>query len=174
MIYYPLMSHIKNNYSYESLLEKLSATFDSRKKKFEKTQHLLSDEDKQFEKFLFALENDAFLKKDHMNKEVAIFNFDELTSDSRNVGQINDSSDHSETKEGSNGSSSERKHTCGHANCNKSYTSSHGLKYHLMHGHNKENIYKPFVCTVPNCEKSFRNSNGLKYHMTHTHYPEKK
>lgn len=168
------MSQLKKSYSYESLLENLSATFDSRKKKFEKTQHLLSEEDRQFEKFLFAMESDAFLKKDHNNKEVAIFNFDELTSDSRSALQANDSSDLSDPKEGSVGSNTERKHVCSYPNCNKSYTSSHGLKYHLIHVHNKENIYKPFVCGVPNCDKSFRNSNGLKYHMTHSHFPTKK
>jgi hypothetical protein len=169
------MTQIKKSHSYESLLENLSATFDSRKKRFEKTQHLLSDEDKQFEKFLFALENDAFMKKEHINKDVVLFNFDDLTNDTKPGLQLtNDSSDLSEAREGSNGSSSERKHICGHANCNKSYTSSHGLKYHLLHGHNKENIYKPFVCNVPKCDKSFRNSNGLKYHMTHSHFGDKK
>ena len=56
---------------------------------------------------------------------------------------------------------SDRKQTCTHPGCNKSFTSSHGLKYHLVHAHSKdkENVYKPFVCTVAECEKAYRNSN---------------
>lgn len=172
-----VMSQLKKSFSYESQLDNLSATYDSRKKKFEKTQHLLSDEDKAFEKFLFSLEQDAFsVNKSVDSKGLVTFNFDDLASQVLVDMHPNmEFSDLSETHEGSNLSASERKHVCGHADCNKSYTSSHGLKYHLLHGHSKdkENVYKPFVCTVPKCTKAYRNSNGLKYHMANVHPKEK-
>lgn len=169
------MSQLKKTYSYESQLESLSATFDIRKKKFEKTQHLLTDEDRSIEKFLFSLETDASSKKEPSDREIALFNFDDYIGEKPVPEAILEYSDPTENQDVSNFSASERKHMCMHDNCNKSYTSSHGLKYHLLHGHSKEkeNIYKPFVCVVPGCNKSYRNSNGLKYHMANAHVKER-
>jgi len=168
------MSSYEKSYSYETLLENLRATHEIRKRRFEDKQHLLSDSDKAFEKFLFSLENDAFTKKQPMDKEVVLFNFDDLMKES-SAHEHHEMSDSSKEVEGSNATSSERKHICTHSGCNKSYTSSHGLKYHLLHGHSKEkeNVYKPFICTIPKCGKSYRNSNGLKYHMANAHAKER-
>ncbi|ELA41678.1 uncharacterized protein VICG_01311 [Vittaforma corneae ATCC 50505] len=164
------MGAFQNSYNYESLLENLRATHDTRKRRFEEKKHLMSDEDKTFEKFLFSLEADVLARKDIPEKEVVQFNFDELMNEISGV-DVQDYSDQTRDFETSSGNGSERKHTCTHPGCNKSYTSSHGLKYHLLHGHSKdkENVYKPFVCTIPKCGKAYRNSNGLKYHMANAH-----
>lgn len=165
------MSRFEKSYNYESLLENLRATHDTRKKRFEDKKHLLSDEDRIFERFLFSLENDALTRKEPSEKDdTVLFNFDNLMNEISGA-DAQDFSDNSLDYDGSVANSSERKHVCTHPGCHKSYTSSHGLKYHLLHGHNKdkENIYKPFVCTVPKCGKAYRNSNGLKYHMANSH-----
>lgn len=164
------MSAFKGSYSYESLLENLRETHNTRKKRYEDKEHLLTDDAKAFEKFLFTLENDVLTKKDQTDRDVVIFDFDDLMNET-NFHEVLDASDSVRELENSNATSSERKHICSHAGCNKSYTSSHGLKYHLLHGHSKEkeNVYKPFICTVPKCGKAYRNSNGLKYHMANAH-----
>lgn len=165
------MATQEKNYNYESLLEDLRATHETSKKRFSQRKHQLSDEDRSFEKFLFSLEGDALSRKDISEREVVHFNFDELMNEISGGEPTPDYSELSNEDHSSNGTGSERKHTCTHAGCNKSYTSSHGLKYHLVHGHSKdkENVYKPFVCTVSKCEKAYRNSNGLKYHMANAH-----
>lgn len=159
------------NYNYETLLEDLRATHETSKKKFTHRKHLLSDEDRCFEKFLFSLENDALTRKDISEREVVLFNFDELMNEICGAEAAPEYSEASNELQSSLGTGSDRKHTCTHSGCNKSYTSSHGLKYHLIHGHSKdkENVYKPFVCTVSKCGKAYRNSNGLKYHMANAH-----
>lgn len=165
------MSRFEKSYNYESLLENLRATHDTRKKRFEDKKHLLSDEDRVFERFLFSLESDALTKKETTEKDdTVLFNFDNLMNEISGA-DVQEFSDNSLDYENSVANSSERKHVCTHQGCHKSYTSSHGLKYHLLHGHNKdkENVYKPFVCTVPKCGKAYRNSNGLKYHMANAH-----
>ena len=93
--------------------------------------------------------------------------FDEFMNDLSNVDCHMEYNDHAIGAM----SSAERKHVCTKPGCNKSYTSSHGLKYHIAHGHSKEkeNAYKPFSCPVANCGKTYRNSNGLKYHMSKIH-----
>ncbi|TBU05857.1 hypothetical protein CWI39_0608p0020 [Hamiltosporidium magnivora] len=53
--------------------------------------------------------------------------------------------------------------------CDKEYTSSYGLKYHLINGHSKKITEKPYRCTVSGCSKKYKNSNGLKYHLNHGH-----
>ncbi len=65
----------------------------------------------------------------------------------------------------------EKRLACPHPDCSKSYTSNHGLKYHLKHGHkkSKEQVEKPFVCPISSCPKTYRNSNGLKYHINKSH-----
>jgi hypothetical protein len=161
----------EKSYSYETLLEDLRATHETSKKKFTHRKHLLSDEDRLFEKFLFSLENDA-LTRTEGKEEVVHFNFDELMNEISGGEIPHEESDNSHEQEsGSLGTGSDRKHTCTFSGCNKSYTSSHGLKYHLIHGHSKdkENVYKPFVCTISKCGKAYRNSNGLKYHMANAH-----
>lgn len=166
------MATQEKNYNYETLLEDLRATHETSKKKFTQRKHLLSDEDRSFEKFLFSLENDALSRKDLISeREVVHFNFDELMNEISGAEAAPEYSDHSRELESSAGTGSDRKHTCTHPGCNKSYTSSHGLKYHLVHGHSKEkeNVYKPFVCTIAKCGKAYRNSNGLKYHMANAH-----
>lgn len=164
------MVSFQNSYNYESLLENLRATHDTRKRRYDENKHLLTDEDCIFEKFLFSLENDALNRKNTSENEVMQFNFDELMNELSGA-EIQDYSGQTRDFEGSSTNSSERKHTCTHPGCNKSYTSSHGLKYHLLHGHSKdkENVYKPFICTIPKCNKAYRNSNGLKYHMANAH-----
>ncbi|KCZ76145.1 hypothetical protein H311_00832 [Anncaliia algerae PRA109] len=59
---------------------------------------------------------------------------------------------------------------CEEPECDKVYTSLHGLKYHLDKGH-LSNDYdkKPFVCAKTGCKKRYKNSNGLKYHLEHGH-----
>lgn len=168
------MSSFERSYSYESLLENLRATHDTRKKRYESREHLLSDEDRAFERFLFSLENDAFIKKEPVDKEIVLFNFDDLMNEISGA-EMPEGSESSKDFDGSNITSADRKHVCTHPGCSKSYTSSHGLKYHLLHGHSKEkeNVYKPFVCTIPKCGKAYRNSNGLKYHMANAHSKER-
>ncbi|KAF9764974.1 Zinc finger C2H2 protein [Nosema granulosis] len=55
--------------------------------------------------------------------------------------------------------------------CNRQYTSSFGLKYHMKEGHSKEklSIPKPFVCSVELCGRKYKNNNGLKYHLKNYH-----
>ncbi|KAL6120860.1 hypothetical protein NUSPORA_02334 [Nucleospora cyclopteri] len=64
-----------------------------------------------------------------------------------------------------------RSFVCTIKNCNKSFTSSFGLKYHMDHGHleTKAIEKRPYICHVPGCSKSYKNNNGLKYHVLHAH-----
>lgn len=169
------MGAFQNNYNYESLLENLRATHDTRKQRYEEKKHLLSDEDRVFEKCIFSLESNILMRKDPSEKEVVQFNFDELMNEISGT-DLPEYSENTREFEGSSANSSERKHMCTHLGCSKSYTSSHGLKYHLTHGHSKdkENVYKPFICTIPKCGKAYRNSNGLKYHMANVHFKNPK
>lgn len=162
------MSNFDKSYSYESLLDSLRATYSIRKKKFEEQKHLLSDEDRAIEQSLFRLEEDALTHPPYDRD--ALFNFDEFIQGIS--GAVPTSSDAAAFK---GCPAAERRHVCPRPGCNKSYTSSHGLKYHLNHGHSKEkeNIYKPFICPFDVCGKSYRNSNGLKYHMAKAHDVDK-
>lgn len=169
------MSNFDEKHSYEALLDSLRATYDMRKDKFKERMHLMSKEDKVIEQHLFRLEGDALTRSDNYVKRDVLFNFDDFMPD-MGISEALDSSESMRRMCGDHvGAIAERKHVCPKPGCNKSYTSSHGLKYHLNHGHNKdkENIYKPFVCTVQDCGKSYRNSNGLKYHMTKVHNIDK-
>ncbi|RVD92284.1 C2H2-type DNA- Zinc finger protein [Tubulinosema ratisbonensis] len=59
---------------------------------------------------------------------------------------------------------------CEVSNCNKSYTSAYGLRYHQEKGHKEdEDVTKPFICVIDNCKKRYKNANGLKYHVLHSH-----
>ncbi|KAG5859353.1 hypothetical protein KMI_07g11950 [Encephalitozoon hellem] len=64
-----------------------------------------------------------------------------------------------------------RVYACEIEGCNKKYTSSFGLKYHMKEGHSEEkmNIFKPYVCPFDGCDKKYKNNNGLKYHIKHYH-----
>lgn len=63
-----------------------------------------------------------------------------------------------------------RTYKCEIPNCNKSYTSAYGLRYHLEKGHRgEEDSSKPFGCVVEGCKRRYKNANGLKYHMQHGH-----
>ncbi|KAH9411766.1 hypothetical protein HK407_03g05160 [Ordospora pajunii] len=64
-----------------------------------------------------------------------------------------------------------RIYACDIDGCNKKYTSSFGLKYHMKEGHSEEkmNIIKPFSCPFSGCDKKYKNNNGLKYHIKHYH-----
>ncbi|EOB13624.1 Zinc finger C2H2 protein [Nosema bombycis CQ1] len=55
--------------------------------------------------------------------------------------------------------------------CNRQYTSSFGLKYHMKEGHSEEklNVYKPFICPMDLCGRKYKNNNGLKYHLKNYH-----
>ncbi|KAI5149186.1 juxtaposed with another zinc finger protein 1 [Enteropsectra breve] len=167
------MSNFEKNFSYESLLENLRATHESRKKRFEEKKHLLNDEDLAIERTLFSLEDDALMRNDKMDDKEKLFNFDEYMNEI-NGADSNDILDSPRDQDSSSMNNPERKHICPKPGCNKSYTSSHGLKYHLEHGHikEKENAYKPFICNVKKCQKAYRNSNGLKYHMSKAHPSE--
>lgn len=164
------MSGFDKNFSYETLLENLRATHDTRKKRFEERKHLLSEEDRAIEKTLFRLEDDAFGRNERIDEKDVLFNFDEFMNEMSGVEHHEPSESRSDF-DSSAQNTSERRHVCTRPGCNKSYTSSHGLKYHMTHGHSKEkeNVYKPFVCPISKCGKTYRNSNGLKYHMTKAH-----
>lgn len=64
-----------------------------------------------------------------------------------------------------------RLYVCEIEGCDKKYTSSFGLKYHMKEGHSQEkmNVFKPFGCPFEGCGKKYKNSNGLKYHIRHYH-----
>jgi uncharacterized Zn-finger protein len=67
-----------------------------------------------------------------------------------------------------------RVYVCEITGCNKKYTSSFGLKYHIREGHSEEkmSVHKPYVCPFRNCDKKYKNNNGLKYHMRNFHGQE--
>jgi hypothetical protein len=67
-----------------------------------------------------------------------------------------------------------RVYACEIEGCNKKYTSSFGLKYHIRSGHTEEkkNIHKPYLCPFKGCDKKYKNSNGLKYHISSSHDQE--
>lgn len=164
------MSNFDKSFSYEALLENLRATHDTRKKRFEEKKHLLSDEDRAIERTLFRLEDDAMSRGDSIDEKDVLFNFDDFMNEISG-GEMLDISDSPQEHESSTCNAAYRKHVCTRPGCNKSYTSSHGLKYHMTHGHSKdkENVYKPFMCSIGRCDKAYRNSNGLKYHMAKAH-----
>lgn len=75
-----------------------------------------------------------------------------------------------EEEEVSSGNSKGRNYKCDIVNCNKSYTSAYGLRYHLDKGHKgEEDTSKPYVCNIDGCKKRYKNANGLKYHVQHGH-----
>jgi len=55
--------------------------------------------------------------------------------------------------------------------CTKVYTSFHGLRYHMDHGHTPSKVVekRPYVCRIEGCNKAYKNNNGLKYHIMHAH-----
>lgn len=166
------MSNFDKSFSYESLLENLRATHYTRKKRFEEKKHLLSDEDRAIERTLFRLEDDTLFKSESIAEKDVLFNFDEFMNEI-SVGEHFETSDPLQEAEAAAPQCvPDRKHVCPRPGCNKSYTSSHGLKYHMTHGHSKdkENVYKPFVCHIGSCRKAYRNSNGLKYHVSKAHH----
>ena len=68
--------------------------------------------------------------------------------------------------------SEERPYQCCIDGCTKTYKNANGLKYHLQHGHQPEDLNapdKPYKCPQPACNKSYKNANGLKYHLSHAH-----
>ena len=80
----------------------------------------------------------------------------------------------------------DRRYKCLVPGCDKVYRNQNGLKYHIEHGHTKnERQYaeavmraikedpteKPYACAIPACHKRYRNANGLKYHLIHHHNP---
>ena len=77
----------------------------------------------------------------------------------------------SELQTSSNHVCSMRSYSCDFEGCNRSFTSSHGLKYHKKHGHIEFKTFerRPYICQVPGCTKSYKNNNGLKYHIIHAH-----
>lgn len=188
------MSNFDKSFSYESLLDTLRATHETRKKRFEEKKHLLNDADRLVERTLFRLEDDALFRNENIDEKDAMFNFEEFMNEISNgfvikggfsgsvctgMGNSQDAGHHhiisSDTPHDNDSSSNSaviaRKHVCPRPGCKKSYTSSHGLKYHMLNGHSKEKeeVYKPFVCNIGNCDKAYRNSNGLKYHMDKVH-----
>lgn len=84
--------------------------------------------------------------------DFSIFSHDELSTNSNNVFSM-------------------RSYVCDVEGCNKTFTSSHGLKYHKAHGHIEFKTFerRPYICQVPGCSKSYKNNNGLKYHILHAH-----
>ncbi|KAI5169350.1 hypothetical protein PAEPH01_0639 [Pancytospora epiphaga] len=169
------MSNFDKSFSYETLLENLRATHDTRKRRFEERKHLLSDEDRAIERTLFRLEDDAIARSEYIDEKDVLFNFDEFMNEISGGEPVDVTDSPQELEVPGYTVIQDRRHVCPRPGCNKSYTSSHGLKYHMTHGHSKdkENVYKPFVCTVGTCDKAYRNSNGLKYHMAKAHPNDK-
>lgn len=69
-------------------------------------------------------------------------------------------------------SSKERPYVCTVEGCGKSYKNPNGLKYHALHGHEREgpeSEQKPHSCPYVGCPKRYKNPNGLKYHIQHGH-----
>jgi hypothetical protein len=75
--------------------------------------------------------------------------------------------------DGGGGSSAKgRPYVCLVPGCGKTYKNPNGLKYHTIHGHDrdgKDTVEKPHRCPFPNCAKRYKNPNGLKYHIQHGH-----
>ena len=64
----------------------------------------------------------------------------------------------------------DKKFKCTSGNCNKTFTSLFGLRYHTNNGHNnKDERDKPFCCDIMGCNRRYKNSNGLKYHERTAH-----
>lgn len=104
------------------------------------------------------------------------------TSNSKKNGRSsNESGGGSEEDDGSstnggNGSTSARgggrPYICQVSGCGKTYKNPNGLKYHSLHGHDrdgKDTVEKPHRCPFSNCAKRYKNPNGLKYHIQHGH-----
>jgi len=170
------MTNFDESFVYESLLEHLKATHDIRKKRYEERKHLLSDEDRAIERTLFTLEDDAIIRSEKIDHKDVLFCFDNLVNSITGSVESFEQIDSPQDPESSTSNMKEKRlYFCTVPDCQNVYTSFHGLKYHLDHGHtkDKENIYKPFVCTIPGCRKTYRNSNGLKYHMNKIHFQKK-
>jgi hypothetical protein len=66
----------------------------------------------------------------------------------------------------------DRPYACQVSGCGKTYKNPNGLKYHTLHGHDRDGkdiVEKPHRCPFPNCSKRYKNPNGLKYHVQHGH-----
>ena len=122
------------SFNYESLLEALRASHNSRKRRFASRKNAVSTEDRIIERSLFQLEENALtLNKKLLPFEREImFNFDEALNDISTMMPEKDCM-HQNDVDSSSTSGQERKHVCPLEGCDKSYTSSHGLKYHLQH-----------------------------------------
>lgn len=82
------------------------------------------------------------------------------------------SRDSDESDDEHNTSSNERPYVCQVAGCGKTYKNPNGLKYHTLHGHDrdgKDTVEKPHKCPFASCTKRYKNPNGLKYHVQHGH-----
>ncbi|EED43886.1 transcriptional repressor, predicted [Enterocytozoon bieneusi H348] len=79
--------------------------------------------------------------------------------------------DHKNFTTNSNHVFSMKNYICDINGCQKTFTSSYGLKYHKIHGHIQLKTFerRPYICQVPGCSKSYKNNNGLKYHIIHAH-----
>lgn len=78
----------------------------------------------------------------------------------------------SSDEEGTTGSSKDRPYVCPVEGCGKTYKNSNGLKYHTVHGHDRDGkdvAEKPHRCPFAGCAKRYKNPNGLKYHILHGH-----
>ncbi|ORD95683.1 Z394 [Hepatospora eriocheir] len=150
---------IENLVAYTQVLHELKMNLESTKRDYNERRTDLSLIDKTIYENLFTLAEETI---DKYSKKNSLFgnSINESTTQMNNDG-YDYNQDNSNVK----------RHYCTKPGCTKSYTSNHGLKYHIVHGHRKENekVAKPFACPIDNCEKTYRNSNGLKYHLTKVH-----
>ncbi|TBU00726.1 hypothetical protein CWI37_0918p0010 [Hamiltosporidium tvaerminnensis] len=156
---------------------------------FELRKHYMTEEQFFMESVLLELEYNLFEcdEKDVFEYDFEIYGnqiylFDEYNPDKiKESVFIDDASGTDENllpentkkykKENKNTISSQRRakiFRCNNSFCNKKYTSSYGLKYHLIHGHGSKTL-KKYVCDETGCVKSFKNPNGLKYHQKFGH-----
>ncbi|WUR03015.1 uncharacterized protein VNE69_03227 [Vairimorpha necatrix] len=57
-------------------------------------------------------------------------------------------------------------------NCESTFTTRNGLKYHItfVHSEKNEKAIKPYLCPFSDkCKKKYKNKNGLYYHLRHYH-----
>lgn len=165
-------------FSYKSYHSKLTECFEKNIELYDANQHNLSNVDRSINEHLLIMEGETLASS---RKEVWIDydDFYEDLSEESTEEQVNElAEDSSEeqvneiTEEQVNGLTEEQvneQHVC--ARCEKTYTSSYGLKYHIEHGHTKEkeDAYKPYCCPVDECRKTYRSTNRLKYHMAKRH-----
>lgn len=158
---------INKNVGPRELFKANRRSFEEKRRYYDENKHLMSWRTKMVEEML--LENEQLFFIEH--SETSESNDDSIEELNLNFMKKQKTLKFPIIEEIKPKLKNHKKYACTFIGCDKEYTSSFGLKYHLKKGHLSEklNVLKPFSCKENGCNKTYKNSNGLKYHMKIVH-----